>query len=116
MLNFKDLVNKRVFFSGKNQLCFQIKIGGQNRKILGPGAGKHKYRNLTHYRFDSTQLEWDLISTIINVAYELDNKLPNILMLRILGNYNHFHNILRPFDVLLHFTFTTSETKRDYYY
>ena len=30
--------------------------------------------------------------------------------------YNHFHNILRLFDVLTNFSFTTSETMRDYYY
>ena len=29
--------------------------------------------------------------------------------------YNHFHNILRLFDVLTNFPFTTSETMRDYY-
>ena len=29
--------------------------------------------------------------------------------------YNHFHNILRLFDVLINFPFTTSETMRDYY-
>ena len=29
--------------------------------------------------------------------------------------YNHFHNILRHFDVLPNFSFTTSETMRDYY-
>ena len=29
--------------------------------------------------------------------------------------YNHFHNILRLFDVLPNFPFTTSETMRDYY-
>ena len=28
---------------------------------------------------------------------------------------NHFHNILRRFDVLSNFPFTTSETMRDYY-
>ena len=28
---------------------------------------------------------------------------------------NHFHNILRHFDVLLNFSFSTSETMRDYY-
>ena len=28
---------------------------------------------------------------------------------------NHFHNILRLFDVVPNFPFTTSETKRDYY-
>ena len=28
---------------------------------------------------------------------------------------NHFNNILRPFDVLPNFPFTTSETMRDYY-
>ena len=28
--------------------------------------------------------------------------------------YNHFHNILRLFDVLPNFLFTTSETKNDY--
>ena len=30
-------------------------------------------------------------------------------------NYNHFHNILRLFDVLQNFPFITSETMRDYY-
>ena len=29
--------------------------------------------------------------------------------------YNQFHNILRLFDVLPNFTFTTSETVSDYY-
>ena len=29
--------------------------------------------------------------------------------------YNHFHNILRLFDVLPNFPFTTSETMWDYY-
>ena len=29
--------------------------------------------------------------------------------------YNHFHNILRLFDVLPNFRFTTSETMGDYY-
>ena len=29
--------------------------------------------------------------------------------------YNHFDNILRVFDVLPNFLFTTSETMRDYY-
>ena len=30
-------------------------------------------------------------------------------------SYNHFHNILRLFDVLTSFPFTTIETMRDYY-
>ena len=30
-------------------------------------------------------------------------------------NYNHFHNILRFFDVLPNFSLTTSETIHDYY-
>ena len=30
--------------------------------------------------------------------------------------FNHFHNILRLFDVLPNFPFTTSETMRDYYF
>ena len=29
-------------------------------------------------------------------------------------HYNHFHNILRLFDVLSNFPFTKSETMRDY--
>ena len=29
-------------------------------------------------------------------------------------NYNHFHNILKLFDVLPNFPFTTSETMGDY--
>ena len=32
-----------------------------------------------------------------------------------LVSYSHFHNILRLFDVLPNFPFTTSETMRDYY-
>ena len=32
-----------------------------------------------------------------------------------LSNYNHFHNILRLFNVLIIFPFTTSETMCDYY-
>ena len=28
---------------------------------------------------------------------------------------NHFHNILRLFDILRNFPFTTSESMRDYY-
>ena len=31
------------------------------------------------------------------------------------GNYSHFHNILRLFDVLPNFPFTTSERISDYY-
>ena len=31
------------------------------------------------------------------------------------GTYNYFHNILRLFDVLPNFPFTTSETMPDYY-
>ena len=30
-------------------------------------------------------------------------------------NFNHFHNILRLFDVLPNIPFTTTETIRDYY-
>ena len=30
------------------------------------------------------------------------------------GTYNHFHDILRLFDVLPNFPFTRIETKRDY--
>ena len=32
-----------------------------------------------------------------------------------LYTYNHFHNILRVFGFLANFSFTTSETMRDYY-
>ena len=30
-------------------------------------------------------------------------------------SYNHFHNILRLFDILLNFAFTTSEMMGDHY-
>ena len=33
----------------------------------------------------------------------------------VLSSYNHFHNILRLFDVLINFPFTASETMRNYY-
>ena len=37
------------------------------------------------YRFDSSQVKQDLISSIINFVYELPHELPNDLRLRILG-------------------------------
>ena len=33
----------------------------------------------------------------------------------IVATHNNFHNILRPFNALLNFPFTTSETVRDHY-
>ena len=40
-------------------------------------------------------------------------KIPPLVL--IITTYNHFRNILRLFDVLPNFPFTTSETIRDYY-
>ena len=40
---------------------------------------------------------------------------PKLFPANFLSNYHHFYNILRLFDVLINFTFTTSETMRDYY-
>ena len=37
------------------------------------------------------------------------------LLGRLHNSYNHFHNILRLFDVLPSFAFTTNEMMRDYY-
>ena len=39
----------------------------------------------------------------------------NPLMRKNRPTYNYFQNILRLFDVLSNFPFTTSETMRDYY-
>ena len=36
-------------------------------------------------------------------------------IMSVLATPNHFHNILRLFDVLPNFPFTTSETMGDYY-
>ena len=36
------------------------------------------------------------------------------LFAKIVNSYNHGHNILRLFDTLPNFLFTTSEMKRDY--
>ena len=41
-------------------------------------------------------------------TYHVDKYLLKVL------DYNHGHNIMRIFDVLLNFPFTTSETKPDY--
>ena len=64
---------------------FSIK-GPLDAGILGRGTSSQKLKN-THFE----------------------------LGLKKLRTYNHFHNILRLFDVLTSFTFTTSETMRDYY-
>ena len=37
------------------------------------------------------------------------------MVFRKILSYNHFHDILRLFDALTNFPFTTSETMRDYY-
>ena len=56
---------------------------------------------------------------ICNLLLTLNIKIDHIptstrLMVTTLGKLNHGHNILRLFDVLPNFPFTTSETKRDY--
>ena len=38
------------------------------------------------WKFDLPQVNWDLISSIINFAYELSHDLPNNLSLRVLEN------------------------------
>ena len=48
------------------------------------------------------------------------NDIPMISMMKVRdrdmqSTYNHFHNILRLFDVTPNFPFTTSETMDDYY-
>ena len=43
------------------------------------------------------------------------SKSSNCLLKLKLGAYNHFHNILRYFEVLPNFPFTTTETIRDHY-
>ena len=43
-------------------------------------------------------------------------KLDSVIEFRLLELvYNHFHNILRLFDISANFAFTTGETMRDYY-
>ena len=45
----------------------------------------------------------------------LVQKIKIIILKLKFGTYNYFHNILRLFDVLPNFAFTTSETMRNYY-
>ena len=58
----------------------------------------------------------------MNCTIQLSENLKNVkytCLLKLMygfWTYDHFHNILRPFDVLLNFPFTTSEAMRNYYY
>ena len=54
------------------------------------------FKNKTYYFYNN----------LISIE-DFDPKLPQ--------SYNYFHNILRLFDVLPNFPFTTSETMGDYY-
>ena len=53
----------------------------------------------------------------IGITINVDASVKNIIYVKqiIFGNLNHFHNILRLFDVFPNFLFSTSETMRDYY-
>ena len=44
-----------------------------------------------------------------------DKHLSELYWFLLMCFYNHGNNIVRLFDALLNFAFTTSETKRDYY-
>ena len=46
---------------------------------------------------------------------EISSKNQNFLLKLNFRTYNQFHNILKLFDVLPNFIFTTSETMGDYY-
>ena len=56
-----------------------------------------------------------IICNLLTLNIKIDH-IPTSTRLRAtsLGKLNDGHNILRPFDVLPDFPFTTSETKRDY--
>ena len=51
---------------------------------------------------------WDYLKYFQTTEYPLI-----VLMLKKIKDCNQFHNILRPFDVLPNFIFTTSETMGD---
>ena len=56
-----------------------------------------------------------ICSLLLTLNIKIDHIPTSIrLMATALGKLNHGHNILRLFDVLPNFPFTTSETKRDY--
>ena len=46
--------------------------------------------------------------------YEIESEGSNVVVY-LRNSYNHFHNILRLFDILTNFPFITSETMRDCY-
>ena len=50
-----------------------------------------------------------------NSNFALPNVKSALMEVKVFSTYNHFHNILRLFDVLPNFPFTTSETMGDYY-
>ena len=52
---------------------------------------------------------YNSIRSFLSVSIDLDLEIYHM------GTNNHFHNIVRIFDVLPNFPFTTSETMRDYY-
>ena len=51
----------------------------------------------------------------VNKMHNYSNNLCTPLNSFVIRSYNYFHNILRHFDVLRNFPFTTSETIHDYY-
>ena len=52
---------------------------------------------------------YNSIRSFLSVSIDLDLEIYHM------NTNNHFHNIVRIFDVLPNFPFTTSETMRDYY-
>ena len=82
----------------------------KNKKIyhLKPEKPPFNYQlpiiNLSDFEIDITCLKYRLNLSLISTKIDSFNL-----------TYNHFHNILRLFDVLPNFRFTANETMGDYY-
>ena len=69
-----------------------------------------------HFSYNTFTTFLTMLSVILLSMLMILLSIPLVISHVICGkNYNHFHNILRLFDVLPNFPFTTSETMHDGY-
>ena len=100
------------------------KISRKTSYLLGPNSlGRNSFAkflgfisgfpNLSLISDGDVNLVIFLISCWSNFGFDFNLTLK--ILSKHLANYNHIHNILRLFDVLTNFPYTTSETMRNYY-
>ena len=104
--------------------CCNLSLYAISRKTNGPKLRKWQITQFQGQfcpKFE-TKTSFSCVLSLLDIIrycklsmYSISKKTNKPNLRKWQKTYNYFHNILRLFDVLTNFPFTTSETMRDYY-